>query len=92
MGKQQGNTDQPIRYQGQYEDEESGLYYNRHRYYDPQLGRYVNQDPIGFLGGMNTYTCADNNSIIWIDNMGLSPSSACSKSCIEKCETQYEKD
>ena len=55
VSNQQGSTDQPLRFQGQYEDEESGLYYNRHRYYDPKLGRYVNQDPIGLLGGMNSY-------------------------------------
>ena len=41
---------QPIRMQGQHYDEESGLYYNRHRYYDPTLGRYITQDPIGLLG------------------------------------------
>ncbi|UHM92582.1 RHS repeat-associated core domain-containing protein [Rahnella victoriana] len=42
---------QPIRMQGQHYDEESGLHYNRHRYYDPTLGRYITQDPIGLLGG-----------------------------------------
>ena len=56
VSNEQGKTGQPIRYQGQYEDEESGLYYNRHRYYDPQLGRYVNQDPIGLLGGVNVFS------------------------------------
>jgi len=53
---EQGDTDQPIRFQGQYHDEESGLYYNRYRYYAPELGRYVSQDPIGLLGGMNGYS------------------------------------
>ena len=51
MRDEQGDTDQPIRFQGQYHDEESGLYYNRYRYYAPKLGRYVSQDPIGLLGG-----------------------------------------
>ena len=41
---------QPIRFQGQWQDEESGLYYNRHRYYDPQQGRYISQDPLGLEG------------------------------------------
>ncbi len=42
---------QPIRMQGQQYGEESGLHYNRHRYYDPTIGRYITQDPIG-LGWM----------------------------------------
>ncbi|WP_212002634.1 DUF6531 domain-containing protein [Chitinophaga sp. HK235] len=45
----------PFRYQGQYEDIETGLYYNRFRYYAPQEGVYISQDPIGFAGGWNTY-------------------------------------
>ena len=70
VGKQQSNTAQPIRYQGQYEDEESGLYYNRRRYYDPLLGRYVNQDPIGLLGGVNNYAYP-HAPAGWVDPMGL---------------------
>lgn len=46
---------QPIRRQGQHYDEESGLHYNRHRYYDSHTGRYVTQDPIGLRGGLNGY-------------------------------------
>jgi RHS repeat-associated protein len=45
----------PFRYQGQYEDIETGLHYNRFRYYSPQEGMYISQDPIGFAGGWNTY-------------------------------------
>nr|WP_306305908.1 RHS repeat-associated core domain-containing protein [Prevotella aurantiaca] len=37
----------PFKYQGQYEDAETGLYYNRFRYYDPNAGSYISQDPIG---------------------------------------------
>ena len=44
---------QAIRLPGQHHDRETGLYYNRHRYYDPVVGIYVNQDPIGLSGGMN---------------------------------------
>ena len=49
------NLEQPIRLPGQHEDSESGLYYNRHRYYDSKLGKYIIQDPIGLRGGSNTY-------------------------------------
>ena len=43
-------NDCPFRYQGQYEDSETGLYYNRFRYYDPSTGAYISQDPIGLAG------------------------------------------
>ncbi len=44
---------QPLRFQGQYFDEESGLHYNRHRYYDPETARFITFDPIGLAGGLN---------------------------------------
>jgi RHS repeat-associated protein len=62
-------TKNPIRFQGQYEDE-SGLYYNRFRYYDSQLGRYTSQDPMGFAGGVNSYTYV-YNPLSWVDPLGL---------------------
>jgi RHS repeat-associated protein len=49
------HLEQQIRLPGQQYDEESGLHYNRHRYYDPGLGRYITQDPIGLRGGLNSY-------------------------------------
>ncbi len=49
------NLYQPIRFQGQHYDSETKLHYNRHRYYDPSIGRYVSQDPIGLRGGVNVY-------------------------------------
>ncbi|ENB8545221.1 DUF4329 domain-containing protein, partial [Escherichia coli] len=52
-------------------DEESGLYYNRHRYYDPLQGRYITQDPIGLKGGWNLYGY-QLNPISDIDPLGLS--------------------
>lgn len=60
----------PIRFQGQWLDEESGLHYNRFRYYDPGLGRFISPDPIGIKGGLNIYRYAPN-PINWIDPMGL---------------------
>lgn len=62
----------PFRYQGQYEDVETGLYYNRYRYYSPEEGNYVSQDPIAPLGGIRFYSYVkDTNS--WIDPFGLIP-------------------
>jgi RHS repeat-associated protein len=46
---------QPLRFQGQYYDYETGLHYNRFRYYDPDIGRFVSQNPIRLLGGDNLY-------------------------------------
>ncbi|WP_178106705.1 RHS repeat-associated core domain-containing protein [Pseudomonas mangiferae] len=61
---------QNLRFQGQYFDGETGLHYNRFRYYDPDIGRFVSQDPIGLLGGDNSYQYAPN-PIGWIDPLGL---------------------
>jgi RHS repeat-associated protein len=67
---QVSHTQNHIRFQGQYEDHEVRLYYNRFRYYAPDLGRYITQDPIGFAGGINSYTYVPN-PITWIDPLGL---------------------
>ena len=63
--------DCPFRYQGQYEDTETGLYYNRFRYYDPAVGTYISQDPVGLLGGTALYAyVADPHK--QVDIFGLS--------------------
>ena len=59
-----------VRFQGQYEDKETGLHYNRFRYYHPGTGRFVNQDPIGLAGGVNLYQYAPN-ALLWVDPLGL---------------------
>jgi RHS repeat-associated protein len=61
----------PLRFQGQYYDEETGLHYNRHRYYSPETGRYITVDPIGLAGGLNNYQYAKNPTG-WVDPLGLS--------------------
>ncbi|MFZ4859450.1 MAG: RHS repeat-associated core domain-containing protein [Desulfuromonadaceae bacterium] len=62
----------PLRFAGQYYDEETGLHYNRFRYYSPQLGRYLSRDPITYMAGLNFYSYVSNNSINSIDPLGLS--------------------
>ncbi len=61
---------QPHRFQGQIYDNETGLHYNRFRYYDPDAGRFISHDPIGLMGGDNHFQYAPN-PIIWIDSLGL---------------------
>ncbi|MCA8277955.1 RHS domain-containing protein, partial [Burkholderia sp. AU30280] len=60
----------PLRFAGQYFDRETGLHYNRYRYYDPSSGRFVSKDPIGLAGGINVYQYAPNPTL-WIDPLGL---------------------
>mgnify|MGYP000847265526 FL=1 len=61
----------PFKYQGQYEDAETGLYYNRFRYYDPNAGSYISQDPIGLVGGNPTLYGYAQDTNGWIDPLGL---------------------
>ncbi|KDF64507.1 hypothetical protein P832_04770, partial [Enterobacter kobei] len=62
---------QNLRMQGQYLDRETGLHYNLFRYYDPDCGRFTQQDPIGLAGGINLYQYAPN-ALGWVDPWGLS--------------------
>jgi RHS repeat-associated protein len=69
-GRRENQTDCPIRYPGQYEDAESGLHYNRFRYYDPDIGQYLSPDPIGLEGGLQPHAYVpDPNG--WMDPLGL---------------------
>jgi RHS repeat-associated protein len=62
-----------LRLPGQFFDEETGLYYNWHRYYSPETGRYVSADPIGLGGGINFFAYVSNDPINWVDSDGLWP-------------------
>jgi RHS repeat-associated protein len=64
-------TTTPLRFRGQYADEETGLAYNRHRYYDPEVGRYTSADPIGLDGGLNAFAYAGNCPTSAVDVEGL---------------------
>ena len=60
----------PFKYQGQYYDNEIELCYNRFRYYHPETGRYISEDPIKLLGGFNVFAyVGDTNA--WLDLLGL---------------------
>jgi RHS repeat-associated protein len=61
-----------FRFPGQYYDEETGLHYNYHRYYNPRTGRYLTPDPIGLDGGVNLYVYVLSNPVNWFDIIGLS--------------------
>ncbi|QGU88097.1 HNH/endonuclease VII fold putative polymorphic toxin [Erwinia sorbitola] len=71
------------RFPGQYEDDESGLHYNRFRYYDPDTAQYISPDPIGLAGGINLYAYV-KNPLTWIDPLGLAGCQAPNK------KTTYE--
>ncbi|WP_443216412.1 RHS repeat-associated core domain-containing protein [Pseudomonas sp. GM49] len=63
--------EQPLRFQGHYFDVESGLHYNRHRYYHPDIGRYLTPDPVKLAGGLNPYRYTQNPTG-WVDPLGSS--------------------
>jgi RHS repeat-associated protein len=59
----------PFQYAGR-ENDGTGLYFNRRRYYVPEWGRFLSEDPLGFEGGLNRYTYAGNDPINWTDPSG----------------------
>ena len=68
-----GFSQTPIRFPGQFADDESGLHYNYFRDYDPALGRYIQSDPIGLRGGLNTYGYVRGNPQRYVDPTGELP-------------------
>ena len=75
---------QPFRLQNQYADRETGLHYNLMRYYEPEAGRFVNQDPIGLLGGENLYQFAPNAQE-WLDVWGMCPTNKKNQINLNRC-------
>jgi RHS repeat-associated protein len=57
-------------YTGREWDQEAALYYYRARYYDPKIGRFLSEDPVGYVEGLNLYSYVDNDPINWIDPSG----------------------
>jgi RHS repeat-associated protein len=66
-----GTTTNNFRFPGQYEDQETGTYYNYMRTYLPMVGRYGESDPIGLYAGLNTYTYVEGNPLSYTDPEGL---------------------
>jgi RHS repeat-associated protein len=62
---------QPLRWKGREFDSETGLYYMRARYYDPTVGRFISEDPLGVAAGINPYTFADGDPVNGADPTGL---------------------
>ena len=71
LGTEHSPTTCPFKYQGQYYDSEVELCYNRFRYYHPETGRYISQDPIGFLSGEPNFFAYVGDTNAWVDLLGL---------------------
>jgi RHS repeat-associated protein len=72
----------PLMYMGREYDRTTGLYYVRNRWYDPAVGRFISEDPIGLSGGINVYAYALNSPTNLRDPMGLSPERQCDGSVV----------
>jgi RHS repeat-associated protein len=68
---QTGSSSGNLGFQSKYYDQESGLNYYYHRYYFPQIERFINEEPIGYYGGLNIYHFEINNTMNFIDPFGL---------------------
>jgi len=77
-----GSTGNQFQYTGRDYDSETGLRYYRARYYDPAVGRFLSEDPIGFDGGNNFYAYVENDPIDWADPFGLRHLTKCEKDAL----------
>ncbi|WP_151717100.1 RHS repeat domain-containing protein [Acinetobacter sp. TUM15071] len=73
LGNPVGNITFNLRFPGQYYDATTGQFYNHNRFYNPELGRYMEPDPIGLAGGLNPYAYALNNPVMYVDMTGENP-------------------
>lgn len=80
---------QPLRYGAREWDAETGLYYNRARYYDPRLGRFISEDPIGLAGGINPYAYVGNDPVGYLDPSGLCRENTYGEPCPIEGVTAY---
>lgn len=71
LGAPTGTETFNLRFPGQYFDAATGQFYNHNRYYNPELGRYMEADPIGLDGGLNPYAYAGSNPVMFSDPSGL---------------------
>ena len=81
------STSNPWQYCGEYKDSETGLIYLRNRYYDPETGRFINEDPI--RSGGNWYSYASQNPVMFIDLLGLTTMSKTDEDAIKNYQNQY---
>jgi RHS repeat-associated protein len=80
---------QPYAFTGREWDPETGLYYYRARYYDPKIGRFMSEDPIRFLGGVNFYAYVENNPINRTDPFGLQGCCGGWAACYSRCVNRF---
>ena len=85
FGQGAGSTRTRYGYTGRERDAETNLYFYRARWYDPQAGRFISEDPIGLDGGINLFAYVENNPINLVDPSGLSPSLG---KCVDKCSSE----
>ena len=88
FGKQTGSSGlltNPFQYTARESDTETGLYYYRARYYDASAGRFLSEDPIGLIGGVNKYQYVRNQPLILTDSTGLCPGGLDRKTALAQC-------